>query len=425
MKRVLIGMIGGAACCLGIWQSARIGFARNLAEQAVLTNATVSADRAVTVLPNDAETHSVSGLILQRTGNYAEACRELERAIQLRPRDYFLWMFLGVSRDLNQEPAAALNALRQSVALAPAYAKPHWLLGNLLLRRGSIDEAMNELRIAASSDALLLPNVIDLAWGISRHDPAQTVNAVEPRTDKARMSLAIFFANHDQGPAAIDQFRSVQSLSGDDVHNLINALLKTRLFVEAYEVWTKVHHGPSVIPSLINAGFEDEITLGQRGFGWQVAENVASVTLSADPSQYQSGKKSLRIDFRGESNPAVAVVTQFVLVRPSTNYRLAFQASTKEFISPGAPLLTVTDASDEKETVLAQSSSISAASEWREFTLDFKTGEKTTTVRLGLVRHVCGSNPCAAFGTVWLDSFDLKALPDDSESRVDARAPVK
>lgn len=415
MQRVLIGLIGIAVCCFGIWQSARIGFARNLAEQAVPMNATPTANRAVQLLPNDAATHAGLGIIHQRTGKYADACRELERAIQLRPRDYFLWMILGVSRDLNYEPDAALTALQQSVLLAPAYARPHWFLGNVLLRQGNVTEAFSELRIAANSDASLLPNVIDLAWGMSRRDATKTVDVVRPQTDKARMALAVFFANHNEGQAAINQYRAIQSLSGDDVHGLMNALMNARLFNEAYEVWTRLHHVSAGMPVVINGSFEDEIALGQKGFGWQIAENATNVIMSADPSQYQSGSKSLRIDFRGDSNPGLAFVTQFVLVKPGTNYRLAFQSSAKEFVSTGAPVLVVTDASDRKDPVLAQSNAISGSNNWREFTLDFKTGEKTTAVKLGLVRQACAS-PCPAFGTIWLDSFAISPRPGDSSN---------
>src|SRR5205823_5736528 len=183
--------------------SARIGFARTQAMNALVTNETVAAERSARMLPNDAEVHSARGIVLQRTENYPEAGRELERAIQLRPRDYFLWMMLGVTRDLNDDQQGAVGALRESVALAPAYAKPHWLLGNLLLRMDQADEAFKELRFAADRDSSLLPNVIDLAWGMSHNDAAQTVAAISPQTDSARISLAVFLAAHKQGTAAI------------------------------------------------------------------------------------------------------------------------------------------------------------------------------------------------------------------------------
>src|SRR5947207_12403644 len=140
MKRVTIAVLATAACCVGLWQAARIARARTLAQDALRTNDISYADRAVGLVANDAETHAARGSVLQRAGDYAAACRELERAIQLRPRDYFLWILLGVSRDLNNDQEGAVRALRQATVLAPVYAKSHWLLGNLLLRTNNTAE---------------------------------------------------------------------------------------------------------------------------------------------------------------------------------------------------------------------------------------------------------------------------------------------
>lgn len=414
MKRVMIAVLAAASCCLGLWQAARIGRARTLAQDALRTNSIGNADRAVGLLPDDPETHAARGAVLQRTGDYAAACRELERAIQLRPRDYFLWLLLGVSRDLNQDQEGALRALRQACVLSPAYARSHWLLGNLLLRMNNTPEAIQELRFAATSDETLLPNVIDLAWGTYRHDPAQTVSAIQPQTDNARMALAVFFAGHNQGLPALEQFRAVRSPSNEETHNLLNALLQGNLFVEAYEVWAKVHHDSGSRPLLLNPGFEDEIAVGEIGFNWQISENLPNVTLSADPTQYQSGQKSLRIDFRGDSNPATPVVTQLVLVKPQTKYRLTFQALSKDYLSVAVPVLAVVDASDEKGPALAQSPGVSTVTAWREFSIEFATRDTTKAVRLQFTRQGCDGSLCAAFGTVWLDSFDLRELPTTS-----------
>ena len=376
------------------------------------TNNVSYADRAVGLVTNDPETHAARGAVLQRTGDYAGACRELERAIQLRPRDYFLWMLLGVSRDLNSDQEGAVRALRQAIMLAPVYAKPHWMLGNLLLRTSDTTGAVRELRFAATSDETLLPNVIDLAWGTYRHDPAQTVSAIQPQTDNARMALAIFFAGHNQGAPALEQFRSVKSPPNESIHSLLNALLQGNLFVEANEVWARAHRRSSGIASLLNPGFEDEVTVGEPGFDWQISQPLTNVTMSADPSQFQSGKKSLRIDFRGESNPSTPAVSQLVLVKPRTNYRLTFQALAKDYLSPSTPVLAIFDASDEKGAELAKSTGVSDANAWREFSIEFATRDQTNAVRLQFLRQGCSSNPCAAFGTIWLDSFDLQEFPN-------------
>jgi Flp pilus assembly protein TadD len=412
MKRAMIAVLAAAACGVGLWQAVRIGRARTLAQHAMRTNDVSYADRAVGMVTNDPETHAARGAVLQRMGDYPGACRELERAIQLRPRDYFLWMLLGVSRDLNSDQEGAVRALQQAIILSPVYAKPHWMLGNLLLRTNDQAEAIRELRFAATSDETLLANVIDLAWGTYRHDPAQTVSAIQPQTENARMVLAIFLAAHNQGAPALEQFRSVKAPSTEAIHNLLEALLRANLFVEANEVWAKAHRRSSGVASLLNPGFEDEITVGEPGFDWQISESLAHVTLSADPSQFQSGTKSLRVDFRGESDPSMPAVSQLVLVKPRTNYRLTFQGLAKDYLSTGVPVLAIFDASDQKGTAVAESAGISVASAWREFSIEFATRDQTNAVRLQLLRQGCSSNPCAAFGTIWLDSFNLQESPN-------------
>ena len=143
--------------------------------------------------------------------------------------------------------------------------------------------------------------------------------------------------------------------------------------------------------------------------------------MSADPSQFQSGQKSLRLDFRGDSNPTTPPVTQLVLVKPRTNYRLTFQARAQDFMSAALPALRIIDASDEKSPALAQANGMSSATSWREFSIEFLTREQTKAVRLQFIRQGCDGGPCAAFGTVWLDSFELRELPSTSSKGASAR----
>src|SRR5207237_9736217 len=105
-----------------------------------------AADRAVALSPADAETHQVRGEIIQRSEDYQAAAQEFEGAVALRPRDYYLWLLLGVARDQNNDQPGAVQAWRQWVTLAPAYAPAHWPLGNVLLRAGATGQAFAELR---------------------------------------------------------------------------------------------------------------------------------------------------------------------------------------------------------------------------------------------------------------------------------------
>src|SRR5260370_3669346 len=201
-RRIIITGLTSALCLWAIWQAARIGIARTVSENAPMSNQAGDADRAVRLSPSDAETHYTRGEVLLATEDYTQARIEFERAVQLRPRDYYLWLILGVTRDAEQDQEGALRALKQSASLAPSYAKPSWQLGNLLLRMGQLDQAFAELRKAAQGDPSTLPVVIDLAWGLSQHDPQNVASMVKPETDSTRLALALVVAEHSQAQAA-------------------------------------------------------------------------------------------------------------------------------------------------------------------------------------------------------------------------------
>lgn len=405
MNRIVTGVIAALACGFGIWQAARAGVARNLALDAASRNDLAAAQRAVRWLPQDAATHTARGMVLERTENYGDAVKELERAAQLRPRDYFPWMLLGVTRDLNGDQTGAVRALRQSIAAAPAYAKPHWLFGNLLLRTGQVDEAFRELRFAAASDNRYLSNVIDLAWGVARNDPSRTISLVQPQTDAVRMSLAIYFAGHNARGQAIEQFRATTNYSDESANSLLTEMFRAGMFTEAFEVWRRTHGISAATPSLLNGGFEEEITVGQTGFGWQIRP-VPEVTLSVDMAQHQSGSHSLRLDFKGTATPA-PLVSQIVLVKPNTKYRLIFQAVSKDLVSAGPPLVTVSDADTRKPQLLGQSPPLHDLAAWHEYPIEFVTGSNTEAITVTISLQACPNQPCPIIGTLWLDSFQL------------------
>jgi len=425
LLRSFIAVLAAALCSWGIWQAGRIGCARTLVEYAtierrddptvfVAARAAIfdpksAAMRAVLLSPSDAETHAGLGDILQRLEDYPLARDEFQSAVQLRPRDYYLWMLLGMTRDQDQDQEGALRALRQSTVLAPWYAPPRWQLGNLLLRMGQSDQAFVELRRAAESNPSLWPNVVDLAWGVYGHDPDAVVRAIQPNTDSARMSLALLFARHNQGGAALAQFRSTAVKSDKKTENLLDELLKARAFAEGYEVWAHLRGVPPADSGALRDGsFEGVLTVGQTGFGWQITPDLANVILSIDEAEHQGGARSLRIDFRGNSNPISSLVSQIILVKPLTRYHLGLSALSKEFVSAAPPVITLLDSSDPKKVVLAQSPSLlSDPGIWREFAIDFTTGADTRAITVILARQSCPNDPCPAFGTVWLDSVSL------------------
>jgi tetratricopeptide (TPR) repeat protein len=411
-KRVIIAGLASATLAWAAWQAASTGWARTLSEEADRTDDVAAADRALSLSPADAETHAVRGEVLQRIDDCPRAVAEFQRAVQLRPRDYYLWMLLGVTADQNGDQQTALAALQQSVSLAPTYARPRWQLGNVLLRMNQIDQAFAELRRAASESPELLPNVIDLAWGIYGGDVNAVLAIVPPQTDAVRLELAIFFARHQQSSNAADQFLAATAAPSAKANALLADLLRSHAFGGAYRVWARMHGLPATeaFGAIRDGGFESPIAVDEPGFGWQIAPDVTNVAMSIDEGTHRSGARSLRVDFHGNSNPQAPLLTQIILVKPLTHYHLGLAALSKDFVSAADPVITLTDASDPKQAVLAQSTSLrSDANVWRDFTIDFTTSANAQAITITLTRQTCANNPCPAIGTLWLDSVSIES----------------
>ncbi len=383
-----------------------------------------AADKAVRLRSSSSDAHFARARLLSHREQRAEAIKEYERAVTLRPQDYVLSLELGRALDQANDVEGALVAFRESERLAPFYAQPHWQLGNALLRSGRRDEALAQLRRATASDPKLLPAAINLAWAVFNGDPIAVEQAIQPQTAAAHVTLAIFFAKHRKAKEAIIQFHAAGGVSNEQRRALLTELLAAKNFTEAYEVWISGHdarpkESRSGTAAITDGSFESDISLDDPGFGWQLARDLQAMRVSLDTNQPHSGASSMRLSWTGDSNPSTPVVSQIVLVEPSTHYRLNWAVRTEELLTIGLPIVTVSDASSDKErvplplplTLLAQSKPIpQGTSGWQDYFIDFTTDENTRAVLIAIRRQPCAIAPCVAIGHVWVDDFSLAKL---------------
>lgn len=413
ISRALAVLLGLVLCLWGIWQSGRIGLARVFSQYGLLSGQVAATDKAVALASLDAEAHYARAETLERSGDSAEAATEFERAAQLRPRDYYLWLRLGLVRDEIEDQEGARRALAEAARLAPYYAQPRWQLGNLLLRMGRLDEAFAELHRATLTDPSLLSSIIDLAWRVYGGNPQGVEDAVQPQSAHERMVLASSLVQHGYSAAAMRQFHAAGETDRKEARQLLDDLLRSKSFSEAYELWATTHgiqrESGSEIPGIYDGGFEGPLPLDDPGFGWQVTADVSAISLSLDPNQPRSGNRSLRMEFRGDSNAAVPLLTQIVLVKPAASYRLSFAARTEGIVTGGMPNVIVTDAGG--DTVLGQSGDFpQTINGWQNYTIDFKSGASTRAIEIAVKRRQCSRSPCPIFGRLWLDDFSLQSV---------------
>jgi hypothetical protein len=389
------------------WHSARSGYAARLIPQVLSVNDVAVVAKAVRLTPNDPHAQVVLGALLEANEDRAAALEHYETAVALRPEDYVLRMQLARAQELAGDSAAAIATGTVAAKLAPFYAQPHWQLGNILVRAGRADEGFNELRLAGTSDPNLLPSIIDLAWQLSGGNVDYVLQAIQPRTPDAHKALAAYFLKQGKAEAATKMFAAAGgSPTEPERRAYIAQLISLKKFPEAHSLWMMAHQAAPNGPLLFDGGFEAETDLDEPGFGWRALNKPQGFALSLDNSNPTEGRSSLRVDFTGESNAGVPVISQLVLLKPQTHYQLHVSLRTEKLVSGGLPIIVVADPSDNK--VLGQTEPLPQTTEgWQTVGIDFTTGESTSAIQIALQRQPCPSPQCPIFGKLWLDNFEL------------------
>src|ERR1051325_5486231 len=366
LSAVTVRLFVIAACLFLIQASGRIGFSRLFTRYALITHSTLVADAAVQLNPSDPDAHRARASAYNYEQRPAEAARSLESAVALRPRDDYLWVELGNTREELDDTAGALAALDQAVHCAPYYAHTHWQRGNLLLRMNRASDAFVDLRQAAAANRKYLSNLIDLAWGISKGD-----------------------------------LKTTQSLLDDTDRVALIRYLSSKSFRDAFTL----AHG-SAFTSFLNGGFEDPLVLNDVTFGWIVAPDQKS-RLAVDVSEKFEGAKSLQITFGGNWTPGTSLLSQTLVVDPAKTYRISFAVRSEELVTGGPPIITARDATNNQ--LLGKSENIpTTTTAWRTLSFEFTTLTSSQSAIIRLERNNCDSAPCQIFGTLWLDQFQIE-----------------
>ena len=412
--RITASVIGLFVCGWLTVGAAKIGVSRLLSDYGMRANLPVAANRAVSYGNSDPEVRYTRAVLFTGTGEFTAAARELEQTIVLRPRDHNLWVELGLARDQAGEAESAIAALKESTRLAPYYAQPRWQLGNLLIRKGRYDEAFAELRGAVASNPTLLPNAIDLAYGLYGGDAAAVERTIQPQTASARFTLARFFARNGKAEDALRLFRVSGRVSDADRQKLLAELFAARQFPAAYEVWANNPDGTrqsnlfSGRASMIDASFEEDIRTGaSTTFGWRIDRDQRAVKASLNTNEPHTGARSLLLEWSGDPQPSTAVVSQLVLVSPKKAYRLSFWVRTEDLVTAGSPIITVSEPAETERLLTYSAPLVQSTKDWRRYSLQFETGTDTQAINIAVRREGCTATPCPIFGRIWFDDFVL------------------
>lgn len=403
--RVALSILGILCCLFLIQASARFGVSRMFARYALATNSIQGADQAAQLTPSDPEAYRARATVLNRLQKSDEAAQSLARATALRYRDDYLWIELGNTREELGDTDGALAALDQAVRWAPYYAHTHWQRGNLLLRMGRANDAFTDLRNAATANPRYAPNLIDLAWGISRDDLKITKALLDIKNDNERLALIRYLARKGKGKEVHEELHLLTDpRSVEHINDVARLLFDAKAFKESFAI---LHPGEAFHERpLLNSDFEDPLLLNDSGFDWIVAPQQKN-HLAIDVSEKLSGAKSLQINLDGSWTPGTALLSQTFIVDPNTSYRLSFAVKSKDLVTGGPPLIVVNDASNNQ--LLGKSENFpTPTTPWTKLRFDFTTLPTSQAAVIRLQRNNCDSSPCPIFGTLWLDEFSIE-----------------
>jgi hypothetical protein len=388
------------------WTAGRMGFASLLSAYAARSNRIDAANAAVQLNASDAEAHYIRAAILEFNNDPVAANAEYVQAVILHPFDYVVWLALAHTRELNGDINGAIDAAGEATRLAPFYAQPHWQLGNLLVRAGRSSKGFDELRLAAASNPSLRPAIIDLAWQLSHGDVDYVRRVIQPETAEESIDVAEYFKKHGKFAEAVDVIRVAGAPADEYCRRFTAELISAKRFQDAYTLWSIGHPRDSNSATLTDGGFEQPSDLDEPGFGWR-ANKTPNVMLSLDGTNPKEGKSSLKVEFNGDSDPKLPIITQLVNVEPRAHYKLLFAVRTEELISGGLPGLKIFDPAAGQS--LAQSGAFPTMSRgWQDYAVEFVIPEGASTIQIVLQRELCKNSPCPIFGRLWLDNFSLQ-----------------
>lgn len=401
-----------AGCLFIIQASARYGFSQLLTTYSLISGNLDAANKAIQVAPRDADAHFVGGALLSLSGKPDRGAIEFEQAVALRPAYYAFWSELGLLRDQTGDAVGALKAFDEAILRAPFYSAPRWNRGNVLLRSGQYEAAFADLRQAAQNNPDLVPNLIELAWGISRGDVALTEQLAQINDDKLRIAFAKVLVRRGLAPEAIAQLRQVRNIPETTKLELVDQLIEKKAFQEAFALWSNTFETANEVakPAVYDGGFEAPLSMGEGGFGWRIPPKLEATSFVLDSSQPHTGSKALRIDFGGDSGPGSALVSQLILVEPSRRYRVNFVSRSQNVVTGGLPFFVVADAAA-ASIPLGQSPRVQkGTSDWQFDNFEFTTTPETRAILLTLQRENCPTSPCPIFGSISIDSVSIELL---------------
>lgn len=366
--------------------------------------------------PADPQTHISAGRVLEKTfdsGDLASAVIEYEKAVDLSPHNYLVWLDLGRARSMSGDTTSAHSAYEQAHRLAPNYAAVQWVYGNSLVRQGSTDEGFTMIAIAAAGNAEYAQSAAALVLQIFDGDLAAARRAVG---DGAIIdgAFANVLSNQKRFDEAAEAWSRFHAADKPDVFptlgsDLVGRFADAKRFHQAAAIAADIRSESEKpkVGVISNGGFENEIKLRNAPiFEWQVADG-AQPQIGIGEGQAHGGKFNLSIAFNTFEASVFRSVSQTVAVVPGAAYQ--FEMFYRSDLKTVAVLKwEIVDAAN--SDVIAATPPLTNATDWTASTVNFTMPGGSDGIIIRLAREGCGGPTCPANGRLSFDDFSLRQI---------------
>src|SRR5579864_3284253 len=329
-------------------------------------------------------------------------------AVQLNPHSARYWFDLASAYQVLGDIVNQTSALEHAIQADPTTPDVAWEAANLYLVRGENEKALREFHVVLGNDPSLAGAAIQFCWRLNPDVDALLRDVVPARSDAYLALLNLLMTKQETaGTAKVwSSLMNVhQPFEMRYAFDYFRYLILHKEVDQALQVWQQtaarfqlLSYMPSSSNLIVNGNFSLDVLNG--GFDWQY-QKQSGVTLTLDPSDFHSGRRSLMITFDG---PGIndAGLFQFISVQPDTTYEFSAYYKNGEMEGAGGPHFTIQDAYS--QAVYYDSDELKEAGFWKSANGEFTTSADCKLVILHIRRLPEGS---PIRGKLWVDDFHL------------------
>ena len=391
---------------LYIWLAVGAYIASDLAANPTISNI----ERAISLEPTNAEYHDLLGRDLALSGaSLDEAISDYRTAVRLNPFEARYWLDLAGAYQIAGRIGEQEQSVEQAVEADPTTPHVAWEAANFFLVQGDQAKALRYFRVVLANDPAAVDSTLQLCWRATG-DVNQILDQALPRRADLYLSFLRLLITREEVTAAERVWNQLiglhQAFSTKLAFPYLQLLIVKQEVLAAQVAWFQLAsvdpsyraHLPSHYNLIVNGGFEEKLLNG--GFDWWYESNPHAA-LAIDTSEFYSGTRSLSVTFDG-LNASRAGISQFIPVKPNTDYEFSAESRIEEIESASGPRFAIVDAYTNHSYVLTDD--LLGTRPWHLQQARFHTEPNTNLLFLQIIRQPAGP---LIRGKLWIDDLKL------------------